>query len=357
MKTSNDTLSSKDVHPQDSPEESGFFLSSKNKKASLRIYGSARLFGAYDINGLQGGTGFSIADIPVDEEDKNERTFYMTANLTRFGFEAKREAPIGDALIRVETDFNGTDNKFRIRQAYGQTKFLIIGQTWTGFSDIETLPITVDVDGPPTAVSLRTVQIKYYLDFKPGWRFRASVESPSVAVYVPDTISIEAVSQNYPAVVANIKKDWKPVQVKVAGIFNPVSVRNLTGERTSLFGGGALLCINTNFLYGSSLKFQGLLGEGIASFLNLADNAAFDVFLNPSTGAYELTACYGGFIAFNQNLIPKTLDVDVVYGLVGFNMEDYFPGNTFKSGQYVGSQRISELSGWFQNQNGVYLRF
>src|SRR4030095_15958583 len=102
---------------------------------------------------------------------------------------------LGNTLIKIETDFNGPDNRFRIRQAYGQTKYFIVGQTWTNFSDIETLPLTVDVDGPPTGISLRTVLIKYYLDFKPGWRFRASIESPSVVIYVPDTLSIEAVTQ------------------------------------------------------------------------------------------------------------------------------------------------------------------
>jgi hypothetical protein len=219
-KRSTDTLSSKDIHPQDSPESSGLIVESKNKKLWMRFYGSARVYGSYDFNGLQGGTGFSISEIPVDEEFTNEETFYMTANVTRLGFEVKRKTIVGNTLIKIETDFNGTDNKFRIRHAYGQTKHFIVGQTWTNFSDIETLPLTVDVDGPPTAVTLRTVLIKYYLDFNPGWRFRASIESPSVVVYVPDTLSVEAVTQNYPAVAANIKKDWDAVS-KSSGDFKP----------------------------------------------------------------------------------------------------------------------------------------
>ncbi|HMS65673.1 MAG TPA: DcaP family trimeric outer membrane transporter [Ignavibacteria bacterium] len=329
-----DTLSSKDVHPQDSPENSGLIVISNNKKFSMRLYGSARIYGSYDFNGLVGGTGFNISDIPVDPVNEDE-TFYMTANLTRLGIEVKRKTILGNTLIKIETDFNGTDSKFRIRQAYGQTNHFIVGQTWTNFSDIETLPLTVDSDGPPTAVTLRTVLIKYYLDFKPGWRFRASIESPSSVVFIPDTLSLETVTQNYPATGINLKKDWKAFQIKGAGILNPISVRNLSGERGSLLGRGALLSMNADFSSSSSFKFQGIYGNGIASFMNLAENSAFDVVLNPEVGEYELTTCYGGYVAYNQSLIKDFIDVDVVYGLVKLIMEDYFPDYSFNLGQYI----------------------
>jgi len=343
-----DTLSSKDIHPQDSPESSGLIITSKDNKLSVRLYGSARVFGSYDFNGLEGGSGFSISDIPVGDDKNYDKTFFMTANVTRIGMEVKRKTIVGNTLVKIETDFNGSDNKFRIRHAYGQTRHFIIGQTWTNFSDIETLPLTVDAEGPPTAVSLRTVQIKYYLDFKPGWRFRASIESPSTVVYVPDSLSLEAVTQNYPAVAANIKKDWESIQIKAAGIINPVSVRNISGDRGSLFGRGVLLSVNTNFFSGSSIKFQGLIGKGIASFLNLSDNSAFDVVLNPNSGQYQLTACYGGFIAFNQSLVKEFLDIDLVYGLVNLNMEDYFPDDSFKAGQYAAVNGFLNFPGGFR---------
>jgi len=349
VKRSMDSLGSKDIHPQDSPESRGLVIESKDKKLSIRFYGSARVYGSYDFNGLQGGTGFNISEIPVDEEVNNNETFYMTANVTRLGLDVKRKTLVGNTLIKIETDFNGTDNKFRIRHAYGQTSHFIIGQTWTNFSDIETLPLTVDVDGPPTAVTVRNVLLKYYLDFKPGWRFRASIESPSVVIYIPDTVSIEAVTQNYPALSSNIKKDWEVVQIKAAGIINPISVRNLSGERGSLLGRGALLSFNADISASSSLKFQGIYGNGIASFLNLADNSAFDVVLNPNDGEYQLTTCYGGYIAYNLSLFKEFLDMDLVYGLVKLNMEDYFPDDSFKAGQYIA------LNGFFSTPEGFRL--
>jgi hypothetical protein len=106
--------------------------------------------------------------------------------------------------------------------------------------------------------------------------------------------------------------------------------------------------MNTNFSASSSLKFQGIYGNGIASFLNLADNSAFDVVLNPNDGEYQLTTCYGGFIAFNQNLIKGLLDIDIVYGLVKLNMEDYFPDYSFKAGQYIATNGFLNFPGGFR---------
>lgn len=339
-----DSLSSKDIHPQDLPENKGFFIRSKSGKSSLRIFGSVRLFSSFDINGLSGGTGFSISNIPVGSDNRNEQTFYMTANISRVGLEMNQQSsPIGDVLVKVESDFNGNGKNFRIRHAYGQTKSFIIGQTWTGFSDIESLPNTVDIDGPPTAVSLRTVQVKYYLDFKKNWRFRTSIESPGTTVEIPDTISVEPVSQNYPAVTANLKKDWKIFTIKLAGVINPVSVRNLNGERSSLFGAGGLLSSKLK-LGKHTIIFQGLFGRGIASFLNLSSNEAFDVIFNPINSEYELTSCLGGFIAYDYTLVKKRISIDVVYGMVKFKMKDSYANNTFELGLYGAANAFFNFS-------------
>lgn len=334
-KASVDTMRTKDQHPQDSPENTGFFIESKDGKSKLRIYGSVRLFGSNDFGGLSGGTGFTLSEIPTGTSAKSENTFFLTANISRVGLEAARKLFLGDVLVKVESDFNGNGSQFRIRHAYGQSKYLIIGQTWTGFSDIETLPATVDLDGPPTAVSLRTVQIKYFLDFKPGWRFRASLEVPGSEVNIPDSVAVEPVSQQYPALTGNIKKNWKEFEIKFAGIINPISVRNISGERASLLGLGSLVSAKVKFGSSTSLMLQGLIGRGIASFLNVSDNAAFDVILNPLDGKYQLTSTAGGFVAVSQKIAKNLIDIDLVYGIVQFKMQEYFAGSTFRIGQYV----------------------
>ncbi|MBK6876474.1 MAG: hypothetical protein IPG99_08495 [Ignavibacteria bacterium] len=331
-----DSVLTKEKHPQDSPEGRGFFIESKSGESTLRILGSVRMFGSNDFNGLSGGTGFSIGDIPIDTGNLvSENTFFLTANISRVGIEVTKKMGFGNVFARIETDFNGGGQNFRIRHAYGQTDFLLTGQTWTCFSDIETLPNTVDLDGPPTAISKRTVQIRYYKSFEKYYKLLASLEAPSISVSIPDTLSLEPVTQSLPAFAVNLERNSTGLSLTAAGIINPISVRNLNGSKESLFGAGALLSSKVVLGKTTNIVGQILFGSGIASFLNLSDNVAFDVILNPLTEKYELTQSYGGFISLSQKLFKKKVDLNVAIGGVNFVMEDYFSPQTFELGYYV----------------------
>jgi len=331
-----DSTLSKEKHPQDSPDDKGFFVVSKSGETTLRILGSIRMFGSNDFNGLSGGTGFSLGDIPIDTGSmSNENTFFLTANITRFGFEATKKMGFGNVFARIETDFNGSGKNFRIRHAYGQTDFLVTGQTWTCFSDIETLPNTVDLDGPPTAISKRTVQIRYYKSFEKYYKLLASLEAPSISVSIPDTLSLEPVSQSLPAVAFNLERSSPGLSMTAAGILNPISVRNLDGRKESLFGAGALFSTKIRLGNTTNIVWQLLYGSGIASFLNLSDNVAFDVILNPISEDYELTQSYGGFVSLSQKLFKRNIDLNLAVGSVNFIMEDYFSPQTFEQGIYA----------------------
>jgi len=86
-----DSLQTVDVHPQDSPEDRGFLLISKDKKSSLRLRGSVRLNGGYDLNGLQTKATFSTYDIPVGDANNNEIRYFMSINQTRLGLKPRKK--------------------------------------------------------------------------------------------------------------------------------------------------------------------------------------------------------------------------------------------------------------------------
>ena len=174
-----------DIHPQDASDSSGFYVESKSGNSNLRLYASIRLFGAFDFNGLKGGTSFTVNKIPVGNENKNEENFFMTGNLTRFGLESNVKTGVGKVNMKLEGDFASEGNHLRLRFAYGRTNFILGGQAWTVFSDNSSIPNTVDFDGPPTAVLLRSVQIRLFKETKDGWLFKGSIESPNVKISTP----------------------------------------------------------------------------------------------------------------------------------------------------------------------------
>lgn len=330
-----DTLFKKDDHPQDISKGDGYYIYSKNRNAVLRIYGSIRAFGSYDFDGLSGGTSFAISNIPVGPNKNDQSTFFMTANITRFGFESRKKFGFGNVFMKIETDFNGNNStQFRIRHAFGQAVFLLAGQTWTVFSDVESIPNTVDLDGPPTAVTLRTVQLRYYNDFTKSLHFKASIEAPRVSFSTPDSVTTEQVSQNFPDIAVNLKKDFKNFEVSAASVFKSIKVKEISGSVGALKGGGIFIGGKSLITKGLTFYFQALYGKGISSYLNISNNSATDVVLNDQTGNYVLTTSYGGFAALSQKLFKGHLDLNAIYGQINYKYQDYYPGSTFKSGQY-----------------------
>lgn len=165
-----DTIIVKDVHPQDSPEDRGFLITSEDGKSQFRIRGSIRLNGIYDFNGLQNHDNFDTYAIPVGDANISEPRYLLNANQTRFGIEATRETFIGNVFMRIESDFLGKPNVLRLRHAYGKTKRILVGQTWSTFSDVNSVPTTVDIDGPNSSVTERKIQIRYMDDISDDFR-------------------------------------------------------------------------------------------------------------------------------------------------------------------------------------------
>lgn len=324
-----------DIHPQDASDSSGFYVESKSGNSNLRLYASIRLFGAFDFNGLKGGTSFTVNKIPVGNENKNEENFFMTGNLTRFGLESNVKSGVGNINMRLEGDFASEGNYLRLRFAYGRTNFILGGQAWTVFSDNSSIPNTVDFDGPPTAVLLRSVQIRLFKETKDGWLFKGSIESPNVKISTPDSVSLEPASQVIPDIASSVSKKFKFGHLQLAGILRSISVRKLSGDLGSVTGYGGLFSGRINFNRSISIMYQALVGRGITSFLKLSQDNTFDIILNPLTGEYEMLGSYGGFIALTKDFPKINITASFIFGTVNMINKDFEPENAFSSGNYL----------------------
>jgi hypothetical protein len=203
-----DSLEVEDIHPQDSPEHRGFIIRSDDNRSELRLRGSVRLHGVFDLNGLQNQNLFQVYDIPVGSENKTEPRFSMSANQTRIGIEALRWTTLGDAFMRIEGDFleqGNSGNLFRLRHAFGRIKSWLAGLTWSTFGDVASLPQTVDLDGPPSSVSERIIQIRYFKNVTQDLRWAVSAESPKPDIETPDSLLIEPAFESFPILLAGLE--------------------------------------------------------------------------------------------------------------------------------------------------------
>ena len=338
---SKDNKEIEDLHPQDSPKERGFLFITADGKAQLLLRGSIRLNGAYDLNGLQSNNLFSTYEIPVGEANTTEPRFFMSANQTRLGIEAKRETPIGDVFVRIESDFLDTSNRIHLRHAYGMVDDFLIGQTWSTFGDLSSLPWTVDLDGPNNAVSERTIQIRYRRDVSKDFRWSVAVEAPSPEITSPDTLLIKPAFQSFPDIIGRIRRDDNWGHFQLAGVVRSINVRNIIGELQYLSGFGVLLSGNMKLVAQDEIYFQIVYGKAIARFVRSLSGKGLDVVYNPGEQKFETLGVMGGFLSYSHNW-QESLFSYLTVGLTNVINKNFQPTEALSFTQYVSTGLLWE---------------
>jgi len=328
-----DSLEVEDIHPQDSPDDRGFLIKTDDGKSALRIKGSVRLHGVFDLNGLQNQNLFSVYDIPVGAANTTEPRFSMSVNQTRIGMEALRWTTLGDIFIRIEGDFYGQGNSFRLRHAFGQLNLFIGGLTWSTFGDVASIPQTVDLDGPPSAVAERTVQIRFSKHATDDLRWAVSAESPEPDIETPDTIRVEPAFQSFPDIVGRIRKFGERGHTQIAVIVRSISVKDANNNTDYLAGFGGLLSGKMVLTEENEIFYQVVYGSAISRHIGGLTGRGLDVVYNPNTGKYETITTMGGFVSFAHRW-KGNLSSNFTIGFINVRNKDFQPDDTFSFSGY-----------------------
>ncbi len=316
-----------DVHPQDSPEHKGFTVTSDDGNAKITFKGSVRLNGAYDFNGLSHRESFQTYEIPVESNGQGAR-FFMSGNQTRFGFEASRKTDFGPIFIRLESDYLGKENSYRIRHVYGSFMDILAGQTWSVFGDPTSIPWTVDLEGPNSSVSERTVQIRYSRLINQNTRWTVSIESPQLNLTSPD--SLETTLQDFPDVATRFKRltNWGHLQISM--IFRSMAYNE---DQSGALGFGALFSGRYEFGSNKELLFQCVGGTGISRYVGSVTGRGLDIVWNPVEEDYEALELYGGFVSLGIDWSDKVFSY-FTPGLTYMPPPGFAPDNAFKFSAY-----------------------
>lgn len=328
-----DTL--RDNHPQDSPETTGFVFQTPDKKGQLRIRASIRLNGAYDFNGLQNTDNFDTYLIPVGESATDQARFYLQATQTRVGFELSRATSGGVVFGRIEADFRGPNNTFRLRHAFGEYIHFLAGQTWSTFSDVEALPVTVDLEGPPSSTTVRTPQVRYSTTVNDSMSWAVAIEAPQADITSADSTADEAY-QGFGDITtrAKLSSDWGHLQM--AGVFRSLAAKNSEGNTDFLPGIGAMLSGKSQVSERDAFLFQAVGGLAISRFVGSLGGKGLDLVYNPNSGKFEQMMSYGGFITWNhQRLFDRNLETNLTGGYLGVQNKNFQPDDAYRKSEYI----------------------
>ena len=191
---------------------------------------------------------YEAAGVPVGPTaGANERNqVKLHARQSRFNIKTSTPTGLGDLTTFVEFDLFGVSgnesvsnsNGLRVRHAYGTLGHLLVGQTWTTFSDVDTYAETVDFGGPAGVIFARQAQVRWTQPFA-GGQWAVALENPETVVSLPAGDTFRADDDRFPDIAGNIKFDTSWGKYSIAALARQIRVDSASApaSRDQKWGG------------------------------------------------------------------------------------------------------------------------
>ncbi|MGB5242327.1 MAG: DcaP family trimeric outer membrane transporter [Lutimonas sp.] len=326
-----DTLETQKVSPLDIADDRGIYILTKDGNMQLRILGSVRFALNDDFVILPVKKTFNTYFIPTGDNNIKVSNFNSSLGQTRLGFEVSRKLKTKNVFIRLETDFNGEDGAFRIRHAYGTIGKFLVGQTWSLFSNVSSLPAMVDGNGPTGSVTLRTPQVRFSGTNRKGTNWAVAMEyaRPDLNTTDLDTTGLSVV-QVIPDVTARIERQGIFGAVQLSTVITTLSIIDSNNDVTNTFGLGGQLSGTIDFTKQHQLLYQLTYGRSIAHFITTFSGTGRDFIYNPETGKFDGLNSFGGFVSYGFDW-TKNLKTNLSAGYAELSNKEYQLGDTYKN--------------------------
>ncbi len=155
-------------------------LSTKSD-TEVKLYGFVRGDANYIIEGSSGdfsdvaNVGNGKANQPNAQQTRDK--FVATAKTTRIGLDFKTNVEGAEIGGKLESDFAGTNDSFRIRQAYLTYGNWLVGQTQSNFLSNHA-PFMIDFSTNVGGGTTRMPQVRYGFDLTPATQLFLAAEKP-----------------------------------------------------------------------------------------------------------------------------------------------------------------------------------
>lgn len=312
--------------------------------ASVKFGGRVRTVMAFTLSPLGSTDRFLTNSIPVTDRaalDQKRTTF--SANTSRLNFEMRTPAGASQMRAFIEGDFYGQTgtneearSSFRLRHAYAQYRRLLVGQTWSTFSDPEANYEALDLEGMNGENVIRQAQARLKWQLRDDLSLATAVETPEVSLtggqganLVPDFVG---------------RAIWSG---KRSGhLQGALVLRQIRGEPDSMPG-----ATRSAFAWGGSLSgvvpvqtdrladrviFQVNFGQGNARYINdLNSLGGQDGVFNPATGELKALSTAGWFVNYehqwvrNRTMQDMRLRSSFIWGFVIVENLDFQPPDAY----------------------------
>jgi len=306
--------------------------------AAIKLGGRVRAALVATLDPLGSVDRFLTNSIPVNPGPgavDNTQT-NINANTSRFNFELRTPTGAGQMRAFLEGDFFGSGNTFRLRHAYGQFHGVLVGQTWSTFSDPAASHEDLDFEGVSSENVVRQPQIRYTWILREGLSVAAAIETPRVSVTdgtgsdeIPDVVGraiwrFEGGGHIQLAAVAR--------QVRAASTFDPSDFQSEYGWGIGLSGvvPFEFWKLTDRFLY----QVNG--GRGVGRYINdLSSLGGQDGAFDPVTGDLEALDAFGWYLAYehmwtrSEKVRDRNLRSSLIWSPVYVDNTDFQPDDAY----------------------------
>lgn len=299
------------------------------EETQFTFYGFGRTSFVWDNQDMGRSDLFVPANIKVG--GTKTPNFFIGAKQTRIGFDVKHTIAEETLTLKFEGDFHNdaTDATgiFRMRHAYANYRFVMVGMNWSNFFDEEVNPVAVDFEGPNSSTLSRTPQIRFST-YKTKNVLSLSFENPLENLTVGGNIKI--LPERFPDIIGAYRINGKFGFVKMAALFR--ELRYESDQARSLYGYGITLMSSIKAGDHDKLKFQGVLGTGVAKYIQGASGLNYDAIY---TGSEELERLpmYGVNLSY-QHFWKDQIHSSITAGLLTVEENENLAQTGFLSGFY-----------------------
>ena len=241
---------------------------------------------------------------------------------TRLNLDFRSPTEFGvDFRSFAEIDFYGADGPVdpRMRHFYGQVSNLLIGQTWTTFTDVDAFPDTLDIAGPAGLSLLRQAQVRYTQPLRGRQSLAMAIERP--LTQAPTTVDGGGAYSPAPDVIVRYRLERDRAHLQAGTVMRWLGYRVETANETT-FGVGA----NVSGGWKATPRdlFVGYLayGSGIARYIDNLSGQNADLDRNDAGTGVTALPTVGAYGAYTHHWAQRFRST----GVVGYSAIDNTAG-------------------------------
>jgi len=306
------------------------------------LHGQLQLDVMHDFNamGLDPDGGFTnefiTGEIPARGTEAAQMThrtgFSVNASTVFIGF--RTHTGWGELEVLSQVNFMGNltgGPAFQLYQAYGKLGNFLGGKAWSTFTNLASMPNTLDYEGPNAIPEVQAPMMRWDQPLPCDLWLALALEAPRADMKLPTGVS--ALNQ-VPDVILRLQYKPKWATIWAAGLYRRLKAKG-NGFDDGVNGWGAQLSGSVDTFGRDSVQFGAVYGEGLGAYIQ--DTQGYGLDAAPTfTGATTLSpipafSAWAGY----QHFWTGTLQSNASYGYVKLKLTDSQPGDTYKSTTYA----------------------